>query len=189
MPRLLEVGHGVRQDASAARSEPYTGGFASSLPIIVSGPLLYAGLLLLVALDVWVSLYQRLCFPMCGIALVRRDEYIVIDRWKLPYLNPIQKVNCDYCSYATGLIAYVREIAARTEQYWCPIKHSRPVRGRLANYAHYADYGDAQGYKVRAADPSSSREMRPTEHPDADGAGETPKRSNASPHGHRCPDS
>jgi hypothetical protein len=31
-------------------------------------------------------------------------------------------VNCVYCGYFNGLIAYVQEIAARTEQFWLPHK-------------------------------------------------------------------
>ena len=78
---------------------------------------------------------------------VRRADYIVIDRWKLAYLNTIEKANCDYCSYATGLLAYVREVTARTEQYWCPIKHAQRIRAPHSRYKHFVDYGDAEGYK------------------------------------------
>ena len=41
---------------------------------------------------------------------------MVIDRYALSYLNVIEKLNCVYCEYVNGLIAYVQEIAARTEQ-------------------------------------------------------------------------
>lgn len=34
----------------------------------------------------------------------------------------MEKVNCVYCSYFNGLMSYLREIAGRTEQYWCPIR-------------------------------------------------------------------
>jgi hypothetical protein len=80
---------------------------------------------------------------------VRREEYLVFDRHYLAYLNAIEKLNCAYCSYANGLIAYVREIAARTEQYWCPIKHARRVIDVHARYAMFDDYGDAEGYQQR----------------------------------------
>jgi hypothetical protein len=46
----------------------------------------------------------------------------------------------------------VREIAARTEQYWCPIKHARRVIGSHPRYATFDDYGDAEGYQKRAAE-------------------------------------
>ena len=47
------------------------------------------------------------------------------------------------------MIAYVREIAGRTEQYWCPIKHARRVIGAHPRYVTFEDYGDAEGYRSR----------------------------------------
>ena len=46
-----------------------------------------------------------------------RGQYIVIDRHRLKYLNAIEKLNCVYCGYGNGVIAYARDIAGRTEQY------------------------------------------------------------------------
>jgi hypothetical protein len=80
---------------------------------------------------------------------VSRGKYIVIDRQHLAYLNAIEKLNCMYCGYANGVFAYVREIAARTEQYWCPIRHATRVRGPHAHYREFVDYGDADGYHRR----------------------------------------
>jgi hypothetical protein len=119
----------------------------SYLPSVLSAPMIYSVAIPLLLLDFWISLYQRICFPIYGIARVRRVDYIVIDRWKLAYLNNIEKTNCDYCGYATGLLAYVREVAARTEQYWCPIKHAQRVRSPHPHYRLFVDYGDAEGYK------------------------------------------
>jgi len=119
----------------------------SYLPSILSAPVIYSVALPFMLLDVWVSLYQRVCFPIYGIARVRRADYIILDRSKLAYLNTIEKGNCEYCSYANGLIAYVREVAARTEQYWCPIKHAQRIRAPHSRYRHFVDYGDAEGYK------------------------------------------
>jgi hypothetical protein len=98
-------------------------------------------------IDLWVTLYQYICFPIYGITRVRRADYIAIDRYKLAYLNAIEKANCDYCSYASGMLAYVREVAARTEQYWCPIRHAQCVRAPHSHDRHFVDYGDAEGYK------------------------------------------
>lgn len=83
----------------------------------------------LVLLDVVVTIYQA----VYGIAKVRRGDYLVFDRYHLADLNAHEVLNCAYCSYANGLIAYVREIAGRTEQHWCPTKHE--------------DYGDADDYR------------------------------------------
>ena len=52
-----------------------------------------------------------------------------------------------YCGYANGVLTYVREVAARTEQYWCPIRHAKRTRGAHAHYREFVDYGDAEGYK------------------------------------------
>ena len=119
----------------------------SYIPSMLSAPIVYSVALPFMLIDLWVSLYQHICFPIYGIPCVRRADYIVIDRYKLAYLNSIEKANCDYCSYANGLIAYVREVAARTEQYWCPIKHAQRVRAPHSRYRHFVDYGDAEGYK------------------------------------------
>jgi hypothetical protein len=59
---------------------------------------------------------------------------VVIDRHRLGYLNPVQKLNCVFCGYGNGVIAYAREITARTEQYWCPIKHALKVKGSHDRY-------------------------------------------------------
>lgn len=117
---------------------------------VLTAPFIYAVIVPLLLLDLFVSVYQAVCFPAYGIAKVRRADYFVFDRHHLAYLNAIEKLNCAYCSYANCLIAYVREIAARTEQYWCPIKHARRVIGSHPRYAAFEDYGDAEGYHKRA---------------------------------------
>jgi hypothetical protein len=119
----------------------------SDLPSTLSAPIIYSAVIPFLLLDAWISIYQRICFPIYGIPRVRRADYIIMDRWRLAYLNTIEKANCEYCSYANGLIAYVREVAARTEQYWCPIKHARRVHAPHSRYRHFVDYGDAEGYK------------------------------------------
>ena len=58
-------------------------------------------------------------------------------------------MNCGYCGYANGVLAYVREIAGRTEQYWCPIRHAKRVRAPHPHYREFVDYGDATGYQQR----------------------------------------
>jgi hypothetical protein len=114
---------------------------------LLTAPVIYSLLLPFVILDLWVTLYQSICFPIYGMARVARRRYFTIDRHKLAYLNGIEKVNCTFCSYANGLIAYVREVAARTEQYWCPIKHARAIPAPHQRYQVFLDYGDAHGYR------------------------------------------
>jgi hypothetical protein len=131
-----------------------------SLCNLLTTPIVYSLILPFLLLDVCVTAYQWTCFPIYGVARVRRRSHFVIDRHKLAYLNAIEKANCMYCSYANGVIGYVREIAARTEQYWCPIEHSRPIPTPHAHYQFFFDYGDAEGY--RRGLPAVRRTLRPT---------------------------
>ena len=115
----------------------------------MTAPVIYAMIMPIAFLDASFSLYQAICFRVYGIARVRRSHYLVVDRHHLAYLNGIEKLNCVYCGYANGVFAYVREIAARTEQYWCPIRHARGVHDPHSRYRHFVDYGDAEGYHRR----------------------------------------
>lgn len=117
--------------------------------VVLTAPVIYAGIIPFLLLDLFVSLFQAVCFPVYGIAKLKRADYFVFDRHHLAYLNPLEKLNCAYCSYANGLIAYTREIGARTEQYWCPIKYARRVVGSHARYAKFDDYGDGEQYLAR----------------------------------------
>lgn len=119
--------------------------------VVLTAPFIYVLVVPFVVLDVMVSLYQAVCFPVYGIAKVRRGDHIVIDRHLLHYLNLLEKLNCLYCSYVNGLISYIREIAARTEQYWCPIKHSRRAAGLHDRHVDFIDFGDAEGWQTRVA--------------------------------------
>jgi hypothetical protein len=121
----------------------------SSIPALLTAPVIYGLLIPIALLDLSVTVYQQICFRVYCIALVERSAYIVVDRQHLAYLNAIEKLNCMYCGYANGVFAYVREVAGRTEQYWCPIRHARRVRGPHRHYHDFVAYGDADGYKKR----------------------------------------
>lgn len=119
---------------------------------IITSPIIYGVIIPLVLLDTAVFIYQQICFRVYGIPLVSRSDYIIIDRQHLSYLNAIEKINCMYCGYGNGLIAYIREVFARTEQYWCPIKHARRKHDTHSYAEHFLDYGDAEGYKQKLPD-------------------------------------
>lgn len=121
--------------------------FSSPLLVAVTAPVIYSLLIPFAVVDLWVSIYQAVCFRVYGIPQVRRGRYMNFDRNGLPYLNALEKLNCAYCSYVNGVIAYVREVASRTEQYWCPIKHTRRVVGAHARYDGFEDFGDGDGYR------------------------------------------
>jgi hypothetical protein len=50
-------------------------------------PFIYPVLLPMVLMDVFVTVYQWICFPLCGIPRVKRSAYFVYDRTHLAYLN------------------------------------------------------------------------------------------------------
>ncbi len=142
---------------------------ASDVRNVLSAPLIYPIALVFLFLDVSVSLYQLLCFPLYRLERIDRRHHIIIDRHQLAYLNWIEKLNCIYCGYASGVLSYARAVVFRTEQYWCPIKHASAIAEPLRDYAGFASYGDAEAYPVtikalrqagqrRACEPASSED-------------------------------
>ena len=115
--------------------------------VVLTAPIIYAGWPMFALLDLFISVYQAVCFPIYRIPKVPRSEFMVFDRTDLPYLNIIEKFNCFYCSYGNGVLAYAREVAARTEQYWCPIKHARRVRDAHPRYPQFFEHGDAEAFR------------------------------------------
>lgn len=113
---------------------------------LLVAPVIYAGVVPFLIMDFFIFIYQSVCFPVYGIPKVKRSDYLVFDRADLPYLNVFEKVGCFYCSYANGFIGYVREIAARTEQYFCPIKHARRILAAHERYPRFFEYGDSESY-------------------------------------------
>jgi len=118
---------------------------AGLLNVLVA-PVIYSMIVPMVLLDFWVTIYQQICFRAYGIPLVKRSTFILMDRHHLAYLNLIEKINCAYCGYGQGVFAYAREVAARTEQFWCPVKHALRVRDPHRFYVKFLEYGDAEGY-------------------------------------------
>lgn len=119
----------------------------ANMKVILTAPVIYSLLFPAVLMDLTISIYQAICFPIYRIPKVVRGDYIVIDRHNLRYLNTIEKFNCVYCGYFNGLIGYTREIAARTEQYWCPIKHARRTKAIHSRYQNFLEFGDAEGFR------------------------------------------
>lgn len=123
--------------------------YFATAPILhlLSTPVIWSCLIPALFLDGVVSVYQRICFPIYKIERVKRSDYILIDRHRLGYLNIIEKLNCLYCSYFNGLMGYVSEIAARTEQYWCPIRHAEKMKSIHSKYPNFFEYGDSRTYR------------------------------------------
>jgi len=112
-------------------------------------PIIYSLIIPIVIVDVWVTVYQHICFRAYGIERVTRSKYIIIDRHRLRYLNVIEAFNCFFCSYANGVIGYAREVASRTEKYWCPIKHALRIRDPHPRYPGFLEYGDGEGFRAK----------------------------------------
>lgn len=150
---LIPAGSGAGAVREVRRKEPRTSVFAyvahSRILVLVTAPLIYLCAAGFVLLDALISLYQLVCFPVYGIPKVERKEYFLYDRGLLPYLNAIEKAHCVYCSYANGVLSFSSEIAARTEQHWCPIRHEKPPRTRYSRQHRFLDYGDAEQYRSR----------------------------------------
>lgn len=114
----------------------------------LSAPVIWSMIIPLVILDVFLEIYHRICFPLYGIKIVNRKNYIKIDRYKLKYLKWYDKINCAYCGYANGLINYAQKIAAETEKYWCGIKHEKTKNFvEPPHHKEFLNYGDEKSFK------------------------------------------
>jgi hypothetical protein len=115
--------------------------------VLATSPVIWACVVPIALADLVGTVYQAICFPIYGIPRVRRGDYLAFDRHHLTYLNFFEKVNCEYCAYVNGILAYFTEIAARTEQHLCPIKHAGCAKCAHSRYKKFLDYGDAEKYR------------------------------------------
>lgn len=119
-------------------------------PHLLSAPFIYSLIFPLIILDIFVELYHHVCFRLYNIKIIQRSNYIKLDRHKLHYLSPMEKINCSYCGYANGLIHYVSAIAASTEKYWCGIKSEHdPNFIAPKHHKDFINYGDECELKKR----------------------------------------
>ncbi|HEO98144.1 MAG: hypothetical protein JW682_00775 [Campylobacterales bacterium] len=124
--------------------------FAEIPPLhLITSPFVYGMIIPAALLDMTLFIYQNVIFRIYGFKLAKRSDYIVFDRQYLRYLNSIEKLNCLYCSYFNGLMQYAAEIAAKTELYFCPIKHAKKTLYRHRYHKNYLAYGDGEEYQTR----------------------------------------
>ena len=120
---------------------------------LISSPFIWLPLLPLMAFDICVEIYQFVCFPIYGIEKVKRSAYVqVMDRNRLQYLEPLEKLGCMYCGYTNGVLLYFKEIAGRTEKYWCGIMHEgKPgFKTQDSQVAQdFAQFGDEQEFNKK----------------------------------------
>lgn len=147
--RLVAFEHGIAVENRRMHMSVRSFLGKSPLATIASAPVIYSLILPMMLIDAWASLYQAVCFRVYGIPRVSRGDYINLDRRYLNYLNWIEVLNCLFCGYSNGVVAYVREIGSRTEQYWCPIKHALKISDPHRRYYEFLEYGDAEGYRAR----------------------------------------
>lgn len=147
----------------------------SRFMILLTTPVIWSCIIPVALMDLFMTVYQAVCFPIYGIPKVKRGDYIKLDRRHLSYLNWAEKFNCEYCGYANGVIACATEIAARTEQYWCPIKHALRMKSMHSRYRHFFDYGDAEHYRRQIETVRRSFEdIEPEDAPETSPAGTAP---------------
>ncbi|MFO1013522.1 MAG: hypothetical protein U1E50_07140 [Caulobacteraceae bacterium] len=137
--------------AEAAAQEKDFARPGSALMVLAAAPFIYGLLLPLALLDAAVSLYQAVCFRLWSVPRVKRSAYVGLSRHELTYLTRAQRVNCAYCSYANGVLAYAAEIASLTEQFWCPIQHPEPPPAPHGRYGGFLPYGQAEGARAGMA--------------------------------------
>lgn len=118
---------------------------------LVAAPLIWSMLIPVLIADLFLELYHRIAFPIYGIRLVKRSQYIrIFDREKLPYLSWKEKMGCIYCGYVNGWLHYASVIAGRTESHFCAIAHLE-TRGYVPTEYEksFMKYGDEQALKRR----------------------------------------
>lgn len=123
--------------------------FLTNAKFIFSMPFIYMMIIPAILLHIFAEVYHNICFRLYKIPLVKPSEHFIFDRTLLPYLNWFEKFNCFYCSYFNCLISYIREIAARTERYWCPIKHTKVIPDYHNEYDKFIDYGDGEALRKK----------------------------------------
>jgi len=113
----------------------------------LSTPFIYMMLIPIAFLDLCLVIHLNICFRLYKIPLVKRSQYIKIDRQKLKYLTWYEKINCAFCGYANGVAHYFTVIAAENEKYWCGIKQEKdPNFIPPAHHKDFIEYGDEKTY-------------------------------------------
>lgn len=116
---------------------------------LLSSPLVYSMVIPAVILDIMLFIYQNIIFRIYGFEFVKRSDYIIFDRQYLRYLNCIEKLNCMYCAYFNGLMHYAAELAAKTELYFCPIRHAKKTLYKHRYHKDFLMYGDGDDYQTK----------------------------------------
>ena len=109
---------------------------------LLSSPIVYMMIFPAILLDIMLFIYTIVVSKVFKFDFHSRSNYVVFDRQYLGYLNIMEKINCMYCSYFNGVMAYASSIASRTELYFCPIKHAKKVAYKHEFYDMFLSYGE-----------------------------------------------
>lgn len=110
---------------------------------ILAGLSIYSMIFPILFLDISLSIYQQVYFSLLSIPKLKRDKYVIVERWKLPKLNLWQRINCIYCDYANGVVSWGRDVIAQSEIYSCAIKNSTSLMGQ----EHIEKYYDPELFR------------------------------------------
>jgi len=98
--------------------------------------IMYGMIIPIIIMDLSTRVYQLVYFNAANIPLIPSSDYISFDRWDLTKLSLIQKINCQYCSYANGIAAWTKAVVNQTELYSCAIKNHHQKNGQ----EHHKDF-------------------------------------------------
>lgn len=101
--------------------------FLTKIVLAISAYICFLALLFL-GLLIWQ--FQNVYFRILDIPLIDRKKYVIMDRYKLLKLTFWQKLNCMYCEYANGIVAYAKAVVNQMELYSCAIKHETHPLGQ-----------------------------------------------------------
>lgn len=97
---------------------------------IIAAVACYICIFPLFMIDIFIWQFQNIYFRNFQIPLIQRSQYIVLDRFSLSKLTFWQRINCLYCEYANGLIAFAKAVVNQMELYSCAIKHVHQPLGQ-----------------------------------------------------------
>lgn len=103
---------------------------------------IYLPFIPIVLMHVLCLFYQAIAFTIYDIPKVHLRDFLILDRGKLKKLNWVQRLNCVYCAYANGVLAWLKATGNQTEAYACAIKHSVTKAGQeyQADFYPYEKY-------------------------------------------------
>ena len=99
----------------------YRGGLAGHY---VAALLLVALLPVLIPFFLFLWLGSRAYFWLCREQPVPLKPFFHFDRHKVAHLKFLDKISCEYCEWANGMLQWALEMANKVERRFCPIQNS-----------------------------------------------------------------